>query len=975
MDLLLTNTRDGFTDPRNGDDANCLNCFAAYSGVEFWTIDMRLTLLWCLAYKARFRRHGPALELWLAVIEGSREGVDWGMWEEGDELWLRSKILQRRMSNRFRVTSSRLSSADWNLARETLARRIHRPRIVNPLKNWSTEQRVLRIAWCAVVDDSMERQQHLIKPVDSWTYFTCPLRSFDEQEMKPKVQHQPGCSLSSCKVGVWQWFRTAILDYYDIAQIRAVFGCCNNCVFRAFSEIDGSPCSADEEPAIWPVILWVAFQMQTKDSLEPKGISDFLAIIEAKSKEHFTLWSWDDNDEQTLRQYLVSPGDPGSSWIDRYPPPWRQYLLLLRSNDWAYLEALTRQSSRSRLSPSEYDIAIRIGALILWISSNSILDARTINTILTFDTFLPANHNRGFLRCLLKRRVATRANHYELNLGPEIVDWHHPRVWLDHNRVELRSTVLHDPDTTPLVHTAENVYMVYHLAPSLPLRFMSTAFSCLLKKSGHEKRLNDFRICINLWRKWDTKTCLINFRSVLAHTLEFSKLIEDKDLPKSIINVVIHTDIRCVCAQIADVLRDPGAYRDFLKTENDDAQKLLDLLQDLLDYPLLDARIRPVILNALLKLSTRAGRHPRCFALSDLQLDTHPVAAGSFGDVYKGLIHGETVSVKVMRIYQEDDVEALLKEFYHEALIWRQLSHPNLLPFFGVYYLEDTKRRLCLVSPWMENGDIARYLRSNPVDANRLALVLDVALGLEHLHSLKLVHGDLKAINVLVTRSGRAVLADFGISSVTDSKILQLSTSTIKSGGTLRWQAPELFSGSRNSFASDIYAFSCVCYEILTGSLPFPDLTDVAVMYQVMHGHRPARSSKISDEVWNLMTDCWQTEPEQRPSAEEIVFRLRDLPIGAVPTNAASDWDPWYTSKFRSSLEEHTLFLSCGKMEDWLQFTRPEQSGGIRSSQPIFSARSAIHSEGSAKVPKGDTRRYGFVGQVELLARTALPVQ
>ncbi|KAJ7140920.1 kinase-like domain-containing protein [Mycena epipterygia] len=395
---------------------------------------------------------------------------------------------------------------------------------------------------------------------------------------------------------------------------------------------------------------------------------------------------------------------------------------------------------------------------------------------------------------------------------------------------------------------------------------------------------------------------------------------QEQDLPKSLINVVIHTDIRCICAQFAVILRDPIAYQDFLKAQNEHAQKLLDVLQDLLDYPLLDAGIRPVILKALLKLSTKSGRHPRCFALSDLQLDGHQVAAGSFGDVWKARVLGETVSVKIMRVFQEADVEALLKEFYDEALIWRQLSHPNLLPFFGVYYLEDAKCRLGLVSPWMESGNIARYLKTNPVGINRLTLVLDVALGLEHLHNLKLVHGDLKAINVLVTRSGRAVLADFGLSSVTDSKILQLSTSTVKIGGTVRWQAPELFRGNRNSFASDVYAFSCVCYEIFTGSVPFYELTnDVAVMFHVMEHQRPSRSPSILDDVWNLMMECWKTEPAERPSADQIVFRLRDRPIGAMPTDAASDWDPWYTSKFRSSLEEHTLFLSCGKIDDWLQ--------------------------------------------------------
>lgn len=151
----------------------------------------------------------------------------------------------------------------------------------------------------------------------------------------------------------------------------------------------------------------------------------------------------------------------------------------------------------------------------------------------------------------------------------------------------------------------------------------------------------------------------------------------------------------------------------------------------------------------------------------------------------------------------------------------------------------------------------------------------------------------------------------------------------------MRWQAPELFRGSSNSFASDMYAFACVCYEvrripiqplvlttsqIFTGAVPFHELSaDVAVMYKVMQGDRPQRSSRIPDEVWNLMQECWKENPDERPSSEHVVFRLRDRPIGAVPTNTVSDWDPWYTSKFRSSLEEHTLFLSCGKIDDWLR--------------------------------------------------------
>jgi serine/threonine protein kinase len=113
-----------------------------------------------------------------------------------------------------------------------------------------------------------------------------------------------------------------------------------------------------------------------------------------------------------------------------------------------------------------------------------------------------------------------------------------------------------------------------------------------------------------------------------------------------------------------------------------------------------------------------------------------------------------------------------------------------------------------------------------------VAQVLDVAIGMEHLHSQKFIHGDLKAvrvsvcvaplraligiqINLLVTRSGRAVIAGFGQSSTfMDSEIPALSSTVQQSGGTLRWQAPELLKGNPNTVESDVYAFAGVCYEV-----------------------------------------------------------------------------------------------------------------------------------------------------------------
>ncbi|KAJ7873737.1 hypothetical protein B0H13DRAFT_1466614, partial [Mycena leptocephala] len=148
------------------------------------------------------------------------------------------------------------------------------------------------------------------------------------------------------------------------------------------------------------------------------------------------------------------------------------------------------------------------------------------------------------------------------------------------------------------------------------------------------------------------------------------------------------------------LLQDQALYQRLLACQGRDAQTLLDLLQDV-------SNIMPLILKALLRLSRESDLHPRCFVLPELHKVGNQVAAGGSGDLWKGLVREVTISVRIMRVFEDSDVQAILNKFSREALIWRQLAHPNVLPFFGVYYLQT---RLCLVPPWMENGNIMKFL-------------------------------------------------------------------------------------------------------------------------------------------------------------------------------------------------------------------------------------------------------------------------
>ncbi|KAF9469363.1 kinase-like domain-containing protein [Collybia nuda] len=338
------------------------------------------------------------------------------------------------------------------------------------------------------------------------------------------------------------------------------------------------------------------------------------------------------------------------------------------------------------------------------------------------------------------------------------------------------------------------------------------------------------------------------------------------------------------------------------------SQELLDLFQKLLGNTNLCCQFRHNLVIAIQRLAKSSDLYPNCFGLDDVALiEEHPVAAGSFADIHKGKIDNKKVCLKVIRLYQASRVDYVLKRFYQEAILWGQLLHPNLLPFYGLYRF---RNRLCLVSPWAENGDVNNYLEQNPL-VNRTLIALDIASGISYLHANDIIHGDLKGSNILVDESGRARLADFGLSAVTDPKILKWTSqsSAASKGGSIRWQAPELFGAESdelvpNSKASDIYAWACVCYEIFTGDVPFFEFgRDSTVMFKVGLGKRPSCPLSASqswvawgltESLWSLMESCWKEDPSERPSAEVIVAQLSSAvvkdtrPLGSWHDLAAS---------------------------------------------------------------------------------------
>ncbi|KAG6908521.1 hypothetical protein DXG01_004373 [Tephrocybe rancida] len=269
-----------------------------------------------------------------------------------------------------------------------------------------------------------------------------------------------------------------------------------------------------------------------------------------------------------------------------------------------------------------------------------------------------------------------------------------------------------------------------------------------------------------------------------------------------------HDSILPLITQLKNIFQDKDLCKR-LVTCQAAAQKLLDSFQLLLDRPELEPQFRRDLIIATQRVSANSGLHPTCYTLEGVdEIGQYPEAGGSFADVYKGTFHDQQVGIKAIRLFQRDQTQHALKKFWKEAMLWGQLAHPNVLTVYGLFIFQN---RLSMVSPWMPNGDIVNYLKDNP-RAPRALLAVDVGNGLSYLHENGVIHGDLKGPNILVDNAGRARLADFGISTVTDADIVAWTSlsSSGSTGGTVRWQAPELIDAkddvvSKNSKESDVW--------------------------------------------------------------------------------------------------------------------------------------------------------------------------
>jgi eukaryotic-like serine/threonine-protein kinase len=244
------------------------------------------------------------------------------------------------------------------------------------------------------------------------------------------------------------------------------------------------------------------------------------------------------------------------------------------------------------------------------------------------------------------------------------------------------------------------------------------------------------------------------------------------------------------------------------------------------------------------------------------------------------------VALKVLRQQYTDD-EEFVERFRREAKNAASLNHPGIVQVYDQGRSEDGTYYLAM--EYVPGGTLKeRIAKEVPMDSGEAAgLASQVAEALSVAHGHGIVHRDIKPQNVLLTTSGEAKVADFGIARAASSKTM---TDTNLVLGTAAYMSPEQVRGDRVSPASDLYSLGVVLYEMLTGELPYQADDPIATAMKHINEPEPhprKANPAVPEALDALVVKLLAKEPEDRyASAAELAEDLRRVRDGLPPLAA-----------------------------------------------------------------------------------------
>lgn len=262
------------------------------------------------------------------------------------------------------------------------------------------------------------------------------------------------------------------------------------------------------------------------------------------------------------------------------------------------------------------------------------------------------------------------------------------------------------------------------------------------------------------------------------------------------------------------------------------------------------------------------------------------IGGGTFGSVYLAvnLDSGALMAVKEIKFQDLTSTPGLIKTIRDEMQVMEMLSHPNIVEYYGIEVHRD---KVYIFEEYCQGGSLANLLEHGRIEDESVIQIYTVQMldGLVYLHSMGVVHRDIKPDNILLDHMGVIKYVDFGAAKVLAKNQKTLAAKTRAPGpngdvnsltGTPMYMSPEVIKGDHRGRrgAMDIWSLGCVVLECATGRRPWSNLdNEWAIMFHIgiatKHPPLPEKH-ELSELGIDFIECCLDIDPIKRPTAAEL---------------------------------------------------------------------------------------------------------
>ncbi|MBK8480515.1 MAG: protein kinase [Proteobacteria bacterium] len=329
------------------------------------------------------------------------------------------------------------------------------------------------------------------------------------------------------------------------------------------------------------------------------------------------------------------------------------------------------------------------------------------------------------------------------------------------------------------------------------------------------------------------------------------------------------------------------------------------------------------------------------------------------------------VAVKVLHPHLAKEREAK-ERFQREAQAVARLRHENIIEIYD-YSGADSDESF-IVTEFIHGETLKQFVAAHPVAHPELAamIVIEVCAALAHAHGLSIIHRDIKPENIMIRRDGRVKLTDFGIAQMVELAKLTVTGQLI---GSPAYMSPELVTGARVDYRSDVFSVGTLLYQLATAQLPFTGSNAHEVLRRIAEGRFPppeAASPRVDAQLGAIIRRALARDPEARyPSVVALADDLREFLSAVGLTEVQGELQRYFADPelFSSSLPERIVPALLTQARRYLQ--QGQHARALQQLDRLLSADPA-HGEALALLGRLSARRRWMRTGVVLLAILAL---